>query len=87
MKRLVFSVFAAAFAWSFAACEPHSVSELPPHYQHKLHGHASEDGDAKHDETHDAKAPHAKDEHAKPADAKPADPHAKQPAEGEKKPH
>jgi hypothetical protein len=43
MTRLVLSVFAVAFAASFAACEQHSVAALPPHYQHKMHH-----GDVKH---------------------------------------
>ncbi len=40
MKRLVFSVAAAAAAFTFGACEKHSAAELPEHYQHKAGQHA-----------------------------------------------
>ena len=40
MKRLAFSVAAAAAAFAFGACEKHSAAELPEHYQHKGGQHA-----------------------------------------------
>lgn len=35
MKRLAFSVLAAAAALGFGACEKHSADNLPDHYLHK----------------------------------------------------
>ena len=35
MKRLAFSVAAAAAAFAFGACEPQSADNLPDHYLHK----------------------------------------------------
>lgn len=54
MTRLALALFAAALAVTFSACEGHSVDDLPPHYQHKLHhGDDKRHPDAKHpDEKH-----------------------------------
>ena len=40
MKRLAFSIAAAAAAFTFGACEKHSSAELPEHYLHKGRSHA-----------------------------------------------
>ncbi|MEO6739242.1 MAG: hypothetical protein ABIP20_03260 [Chthoniobacteraceae bacterium] len=40
MKRLAFSVAAAAAAFTFGACEKHSADNLPDHYMHKGGQHA-----------------------------------------------
>ena len=40
MKRLAFSVAAAAAAFAFGACEKHSADNLPDHYLHKGGQHA-----------------------------------------------
>lgn len=40
MKRLAFSVAAAAAAFAFGACEKQSADNLPDHYLHKGDGHA-----------------------------------------------
>ncbi len=40
MKRLAFSVAAAAFAFAFGACEKNSADNLPDHYRHKVGSHA-----------------------------------------------
>ena len=62
MKRFALSALSAAAVIALGACEKHSASNLPEHYQHK--------GAAKHaNDSHDAKAPAHGDE--KPA----SDPH------------
>lgn len=38
MTRLVLSLFVAAFAASFNACEKHTIAELPEHYTEKVSG-------------------------------------------------
>ena len=54
MKRLALLISATAIALSFNACEQHTATELPEHYQHKGGTHS--------ETTHHEKAP---TEHAK----------------------
>lgn len=72
MKRIAYSLLAAALALSFNACEGQNAENLPEKYQQGGHGHGAAD-------SHDKADPHAK-----PADAKAGE--VKHP-EGEKKAH
>ncbi len=64
MKRLAFSVAAAAAAFAFGACEKHSAAELPDHYLHKGGDHAETGA------THEAAPVHGEPKKAPAADHK-----------------